>query len=474
MPFIPGETPGQNVLFPESLDDYVASDNPVRFIDAFVDSLDYEALGFRRSRPAATGRPAYAPRDLLALYIYGYLYKLRSSRVLERETHRNVELMWLLRKLRPDFKTIADFRRDNGKAIRKACREFTVLCRKLDLFGAELVAIDGSKFRAVNNRDRNFSQERLRQNIARIDERIADYLKLLDTTDKEERPRSEPDAKLAEKIAMLRDRLDEARVLLGYMEERKMSEVSLTDGDSRRMLSGPVTEVCYNAQIAVDTKNHMIVVDDVTNEPVDKQQLAPMALATKDLLESETFEVVADKGYSSTGQLKTCLENGIVPYVPHPHTSANRNRGLFTKDDFRYDSSEDVYVCPAGEKMTFRLQREELGRPVRYYKTPACNTCDLRSRCTGAKRGGRRITRHADEAVIEQTDQRLAGRPDMMLVRKKTVEHVFGTMKMWFDSRHFLTRGLDNVRTEFSLSSLAYNLRRALNLRGVEGLLAAL
>lgn len=473
MAFISGENPGQQVLFPGSLDDFVTTENPVRFIAAFVDSLDFEALGFRRGKPAATGRPAYAPRDLLALYIYGYLYKLRSSRTLERETHRNVELMWILRKLAPDFKTIADFRRDNGPAIRKACREFTLLCKKLDLFGAELVAIDGSKFLAVNNRERNFSQEKLRRIIAGIDERIANYLTRLDASDKEEQPRSEADAALGEKIAAMKERLAESRILLEYMEEKDLSEVSLTDGESRRMMAGAATEVCYNAQLAVDEKHHLIVADDVTNQAVDKEWLAPMALAANAVLETDNLDVVADKGYSSTAQIKTCLESQITPYVPRPHTSANEKHGLFTKEDFRYNAELDTYTCPAEQTLTFRGQHQEQGRPVRYYVTAACANCTLRSQCTRNKRGTRRISRHADEAVLEQTEQRMSARPDIMQRRKQIVEHVFGTMKRWFDSGHFLMRGLENVRTEFSLSSLAYNLRRVLNLRSVAELVEA-
>lgn len=475
MAFIPGENPGQQVLFPGSLDDYVTEENPVRFIAAFADSLDYEGLGFQRSRPATTGRPPYDPRDLLALYIYGYLYKLRSSRVLERETHRNVELMWLLRKLTPDFKTIADFRRNNGKAIRKSCREFTLLCKKLDLFGAELVAIDGSKFLAVNSRDRNFSQDKLRKIIASIDEKIAAYLKRLDSSDKEEKPRSASDEALAEKIAAMKERLAESRVLLEHMEEKKLTEVSLTDGESRRMISrGATTEVCYNAQLAVDTKHHLIVADDVTNQAVDKEWLAPMALAANDILQGDNLEVVADKGYSSTSQLKTCIDNNITPFVPRPQTSANDKLGLFTKEGFRYNPDSDSYTCPAGATLTFGRQLLEQGRPTRYYRTTACSTCPLRKQCTRNKRGGRRITRHADEAVLEATQQRMSDRPEMMLIRKQTVEHVFGTMKRCLDARSFLTRGLHNVRTEFSLSALAYNLRRVLNLRSLPELLKAI
>jgi transposase len=473
MGFIKGDNREQHILFPGTIDEFVSSDNPVRVIAAFVDSLDYETMGFRRATPAATGRRPYAPRDLLALYIYGYLNRIRSSRSLERETHRNVEVMWLLGRLTPDFKTIADFRRDNGPAIRQACREFTLLCKKLDLFGAELVAIDGSKFLAVNSRQRSFTQKRVRDVIAQIDGRIEEYLRRLNTTDREETNRSREDTRLAEKIAVLEERLAESRALLVQMEQTNANEISLTDGDARRMIVGPVTEVCYNAQLAVDDKHHLIVAEEVTNNPVDKEWLSAMALAANAVLEREGLEVVADKGYSSTNEIKTCLDHGIVPYVPRPHTSANRGRGLFTKDDFRYQPDQDVYVCPAGQKLTFRFQHVEKRRPIRYYATAACNGCPLRANCTRNK-DGRRITRHAEEAVLEDTEARLRQRPDMLLRRKSVVEHVFGTMKHWLASRHWLTRGLEHVRTEFSLTALAYNLRRAMNILGVPALLQAL
>ena len=473
MGFIHGENPDQQVLFPGSLDEYVTAENPVRFVAAFVDSLDLDALGFKRARPAATGRPPYAPRDLLCLYVYGYLYKIRSSRSLERETHRNVELMWLLRKLTPDFKTIADFRRENGESIRKVCREFTVVCKKLDLFGKELIAVDGSKFLASNNRRKSFTQDRLRETIAKIDERIADYLRLLDTTDRDETKIASGDSALSEKIAHLKDKVEEARVLLGYMEEKQMSEVSLIDPDARRMICGPVTEVCYNAQIAVDAKSHLIAAEEVTNQPTDREWLSKMAIAANDVMAAEHLEVVADKGYSSVAEVKKCLEANITPYVPRPSTSANLKLGLYTKEDFRYDAGEDVYVCPAGKKLTYRRTCEEEGRTIKYYGTAACKGCPVRDKCTRSKRNGRRITRHVDEALLEEMEQRLRTRPNMALQRKSTVEHVFGTLKRWRDERHFLTRGLNNVRTEFSLSTLAYNLRRVLTLRTVPELLQA-
>ena len=338
-----------------------------------------------------------------------------------------------------------------------------------------LIAIDGSKFLAVNSRERSFTQDRLRQTIATLDERITKYLARLDAADKEETPRRTEDAALAAKIAAMSERLEESRVLLGYMEETNKNEISLTDPDSRRMIVGPVTEVCYNAQVAVDATSHLIVAAEVTNDPVDKEWLSTMALGANQILGKDGLEVVADKGYSSTSELKTCLDNGIVPYVPRPLTSANQKLGLclYTKEEFRYEAGSDTYVCPARNALTFRFQAQEKGRPVRYYATQACDGCSLRSQCTRNKRG-RRISRHADEAVLEATERPLRKKPDMMLKRKSTVEDVFATMKRWLDSRHFLMRGPENVRTEFSLTVLGYNLRRVLNLRSVPALVGAL
>jgi transposase len=472
--YIEGVDRNQQTLFPAVLDDYIAADNPVRFIDAFVASLDLGELKFERAEAAETGRPGYDPGDLVRLYLYGYLNKVRSSRKLERETQRNVEAMWLLGRLTPDFKTIADFRKDNGAAIRRACREFTVLCKKLELFSGELVAIDGSKFRAVNNRSRNFNQEGLRKTIEEIDARVDEYLGRLDHEDAAEGVDSSPSAEvLKKKIESLRERREEARILLGYMEQEQIAEVSLTDPDSRRMKTGGVTDVCYNVQAAVDEKHHLIVADDVTNDATDREWLLPMAAEAKRILERDELVVTADKGYSSNDQVKECVDRNIIPYIPKPSTSANKKLGLFTKDDFRYDSENDLYVCPAGEKLTFRFEGVEKGRPIRYYTTAACKGCELRARCTRNKRT-RRITRHAEEAVLEKMYERVAARPDIIAKRKSIVEHVFGTMKRWMDQGFFLMKGLVKVRTEFSLTAFAHNLRRVLNLVSVGEMIAAL
>lgn len=476
MSFIEGLGRDQQQLFPEVLDDYVAEQNPVRFIDAFVESLDLRELAFGRAVAAGTGRPGYDPKDLLALYVYGYLYGIRSSRKLERETHRNVELMWLLRKLRPDFKTIADFRRDNGAALRKVCREFTLLCKRMDLFGAELVAIDGSKFRAVNSRDRSFPRARLEEMLGQINDRIERYLGDLDAQDDVETPPAGGGKEdLKQRLEQLREKRAQCQALLGQMERTGDREISLTDPDSRRMLVGGVTEVCYNAQIAVDAKHKLIVAEDVINQASDRYSLAPMARQAKEALGAEQLNVVADPGYTNGQQVKECAEAGIVPYVGEPNTSANKKLGLFTKSDFVYDSGTDTYHCPAGETLTFRFEgidRARRGRRARYYRTDVCTQCALKSKCTRNEQW-RRISRTPDEHFVEAMRARVASAREILRKRKSLVEHPFGTMKHWMNQRHFLTRGLSHVKTEFSLTVLGYNLRRVLTILTVPEMIAA-
>lgn len=476
MSFIEGVGREQQVMFPEVLDDYIVEENPVRFIDAFVESLELGALGFERSVPAETGRPGYAPKDLLALYVYGYLYGIRSSRKLERETHRNVELMWLLRKLRPDFKTIADFRRDNKAALRQVCRQFTLLCKRMDLFGSELVAIDGSKFKAVNSRERSFPRGRLEGMVERIDRRIESYLEQLDEQDESEGSQGAGDGeKLRDRIARLREKGAECQAMLEEMDRKGQNEISLTDPDSRRMPMGAGTEVAYNAQIAVDAKHHLIVAEDVINTPSDRYSLAPMAREAQQVLEAEKLEVVADRGYTNAEQVKQCDEAGIVAYVDRPKNSQNYKLGLFTKEDFVYDAEKDSYRCPSGQELTFLCEGFDgahRARRVRYYATNACPRCPLKPQCTRGKR--RRISRTPNEGAVERMQARLAAHRVILDRRREMAEHPFGTLKRWMGYDHFLMRGLESVKAEFSLAVLSYNLKRAMAILGVPRMIAAI
>ncbi len=467
----------QQILFPETLDEYVSPENPVRFIDAFVAKLDMAELGFERAVPAREGAPGYDPRDLLKLFIYGYLNKTRSSRRLERETHRNLEVIWLVRRLRPDHKAIAEFRRKHPKALKQVSKEFVLLCRKLDLFSAQLVFVDGAKFRAVNGKDRNFTVPKLQILLGRIDANIEQYLAAVEAQDAEEKEQpGATDPQLQEKLKAFQERKQEYEGYLKYLQESGESQLSLTDADSRLMKLHGDKKVCFNAQIAVDARHHLIVADDVTNEVNDEWQLAPMAIAAKEALEVKTLDVVADAGYHVGTQVVECEANKITPWVPKPKTSSkNEKKGLYTKEAFTYLVEQDAYRCPAGQLLDFSTQTEqEDGRILRYYANwPACAACPLREKCTESKQG-RRIMRTPEEPRLEAMAQRMEEKPGLMLQRKSVVEHPYGTMKWWWDGSYFLLRGLAKVRGEFSLMTLAYNLRRVLNLLGVECLLEAL
>ena len=474
MGFVKGVHRDQVVMFPESLDEYIADDNPVRFLNAFVDSLDLQALGFERAIPMERGRPPYHPGDLLKLYLYGYLNRIRTSRTLEREAQRNVEVMWLLGKLAPDFKTIADFRRDNGKPIRAVFREFTVMCRRLELFGGHLVAIDGSKFKAANSRDRNFTESKLKRLNQRAEKKIKRYLEELDKADEQEQDNEKPTAEeLQQKIDWLRGRKEVYADLQERMDQTGEGQVSLTDPDARSMKLGNSrgTEVAYNVQISVDAKHKLIVDHEVTNAGNDKNQLSSMAIRAKEALEVEALEVVADQGYYSSEEIKNCVEEAVVPYIRKPNTS--NNRGLFAREEFRYDGENDCYWCPAGKALPFSYQTTYRGQVVRDYIARDCSQCAIKAKCT-RRTDGRRIRRWVKEDLLEDMARRVQAEPDKVKCRKSIVEHPFGTIKRSMDQGYFLTRRLCNVRTEMSLTMLAYNIKRAVRLKGVQELIAAL
>jgi transposase len=462
----------QTLLFPESLEDYVAADNPVRFLDAFVTSLDLHALGFAKARCADTGRPPYDPAALLKLYLYGYLHRVRSSRMLQAECQRNVEVIWLIRKLSPDFKTIADFRKDNLKPLQAVARRFTLLCRKLELFGGELLAIDGSKFRAVNARDQNFNESKLQELIAHTDARLAEYFQKLDTADAAD-PAAVPldKVQLQEKIAALQEKRDWHSELLAELDDEQ-KQISLTDPDTRRMPAAQGNVVGYNAQLAVDAKHKLIAADDVTNEVNDLRQLAEVALEAKANLDLQQTEVVADKGYYNASEVSRCVEQNITPFIPKTDTSANTRQGLYGKSQFRYDAQKDVYVCPADQELTYRFSTFELGRGLKYYRASGCGSCPLKSKCTRNK-DNRTITREDNEYLMEAMAERMKAQPEKFKLRKQLAEHPFGTIKRWMGYTHFTLKGLEKVRTEWSLITLAYNFKRVLNLVNFEKLMAA-
>src|SRR5947207_2226621 len=474
--FVQGADRGQSTLLPECLDDWVADDNPVRVIDAFVAALDLAELGFGGVEPAGTGRPSYHPAALLKLYIYGYLNRVHSSRRLEREAGRNVEVMWLLARLAPDHKTIADFRKNNGLGIKKVCARFVEVCRKMGLLATASVAIDGSKFKAVNNRDKNFTRGKVERRRSQLEESVARYLAQLDTAD-----RQEPSETLELKKTRVKERLENLTVemaKLAAIEKQVLAspdqQVSFTDPDARSMAtSGRGSGVVgYNVQTAVDTKHHLIVTHEVTNVGTDRSQLASVARQTQATLEVTSLDVVADRGYFSSEEILACEEAGITVTLPKPMTSNSKAEGRFGKQDFRYLAEEDVYACPAGERLTYHFTNEEHGLVLRRYWTNACQSCAIKHGCTTGKE--RRITRWEHEHILEAVQRRLDQHPEKMRQRRETVEHPFGTIKARMGATHFLMKTLPRVAAEMALHGLAYNLTRVMNIMGVQPLMAAM
>jgi len=471
--FIEGVERTQSLLLPDCVEDYVGPDNPVRVVEAFVEQLDLRALGFAGCCPEATGRPAYHPAVLLKLYIYGYLNRIQSSRRLEQETQRNLELMWLCGRLMPDFKTIANFRKDNGPAIRGVCRQFVVLCRGLNLFSEALVAIDGSKFKAVNNRDRNFTSAKMKRRMVAINESIERYLKSMDTAD-----RAEPEVAalkkghLQGKIDALKQQMLELERIEQRMNDSAHKQVSLSDPDARSMNSREGGIVGYNVQIAVEPQHHLIVAHEVVTDGSDRDQLAPMAEQARQAIGATELTVVADRGYYKSEQILECTNTGITPLVPKALTSNSRAKGRFDKQDFLYLADVDEYHCPAGQRAIRRFTTVENGLTLHKYWSSACPRCPIRSQCTTSDY--RRIARWEHEAVLETMQHRLDRHPQIMRLRRETVEHPFGTLKLWMGAAHFLTRTLKRVRTEMSLHVLAYNLKRVMRILGFAHLMKAL
>jgi transposase len=474
--FVEGRDRGQATLFPECLADWIDENNPVQVIDVFVDELDLAALGFNGVTPEVTGRPSYHPSLLLKLYIYGYLNRIQSSRRLEREAGRNVEVMWLTGRLVPDHKTIADFRKDNGEAIRKVCARFIMLCRRLELFAGASVVIDGSKFKAVNNRDKNFTRAKMERRLAQIEESVGRYLDQLDSADRQEpsEARETKTTRLREKIAKLKEEVRRLHGLKARMLAAPDQQISLIDPDSRSMAtSGRGSGVVgYNVQVAVDTEHHLIITHEVTNVGSDRAQLARMAKQAKVTLEATNLDVIADRGYFSGEEILECDRAGITVTLPKPMTSNAKAEGRFGKQDFRYVTEEDVYVCPAGERLAYHYTTEENGMVLLRYWTNACQNCTIKHRCTTAKE--RRITRWEHENILEAVQRRLDEHPEKMRQRRETVEHPFGTIKARMGATHFLTKTLPRVASEMALHVLAYNLTRVMNIMGIGPLMAAI
>src|SRR5258705_6128757 len=478
MGYIRGSERGQHILFPSTLDEYIAESNAVRVIAAFVETLDFQKLGFVRGAAAETGRPGYDPRVLLGLYIWGHLNKVRSSRKLELECGRNLEAIWVLENLRPDFKTIADFRKDNGEPIKQTVVQFRVWCLSEDLYGRELVAVDGSKFKAVNNSERNFTRKKLARVIKREQERVEEYLKAIEAADQEEAkepPQPELSGKqLREKLSKLKERLIKHEQLQQTLKDSGASQVSLTDGDARLMKTSKGSDVCYNLQTVVDSKHKLIAAYEVTNDGNDLGQLANMAKQGQEALGVKEVTVLADGGYFDGTTIKECEDAGITTFLPPPQPAKARKRGVFPAAQFRYDEQRDRYVCHEGEELTLRGLEKARNKKYRIYRTNACGTCPLRAQCTTAKKHGRRMRRWLEQAVLERLQERMRGQPELLKERKKLAEHPFGTIKRAMDQGYFLMKGMKKVTTEVSLTVLSYNLKRVINIMGVEKMITSM
>lgn len=485
MEHITGTHREQITLFPEAVEDYIAEENAVRFLDAFVDSLDTITLGFEHANVSDTGRPPYQPRDLLKLYLYGYLNRIRSSRLLERETKRNLEVLWLLKRLSPDHKTISDFRRNNADALREVFKEFVRICKELELFSKELVAIDSTKFKAQNARDRVKDKQGLDKSIARINESITQYLQQLDDHDaRDDAPgRTESAAamtkeELRKKIASLQDqktRLEQAKTNL---DQSGNKYVSLTDPDCRLMKNQRVIQPSYAMHAAVDAKHSLIVDYELTQDAADNNHLSSIASAAKETLGVKTLTVCADAGYYDTVDLKACEDHQITTYVPVPEPKISKKTNVPTPeyyhDNFPYDPTSDTYRCPQGQTLHYYLDTHKPdGRRIRIYRTEACQHCPVRAQCTTSPRG-RYIYRWEHETILDRLKQRLVTKPEIVNRRKQIVEHVFGTIKDIWDYGAFLLRRLNKVASEAALMNLTYNIRRVLTILGTRNLIAYL
>jgi transposase len=470
--FIEGEARTQATLFPERLDDYICEDNPIRVIDIFIDNLNLTKLGFK-TIPADTGRPAYHPSTLLKLYVYGYLNRIQSSRRLEREAGRNVELMWLVARLAPDFKTIADFRKNNTKAIRLVCREFVQVCRKLDLFTDAFVAIDGSKFKAVNNRDKNYTQAKLKRRLDDIDKNINRYLEQIASADRQDDlATKDKTTRLETKIKQLKKEITQLNKIETQLQATPDKQISLTDPDARSMITRGTGIVGYNVQTAVDVKHHLIVAHEVTNVGHDRGQLNNMATQAKEAMATDELTIVADRGYYNGKEIKACEDAGYKTFLPKCQTSVNQAQGLFGKRDFIYHAEVDEYTCPANEHLIYRCSSQEKGKTIRRYWSSACPSCEIKYQCTKGK--NRRVSRWEHEAVLDKVNARIEHEPERMKARRETVEHPYGTIKHWMGYTHFQMRTLERVSAEMSLHILAYNLKRVMNIMGVGTLVEAM
>ena len=468
MSHITGQSRYQSALFPEVPDDMVARDHPVRVIDAFVDGLDLARLGFAKVEAEAMGRPPYLPGDLLKLYIYGYLNQVRSSRRLEREAERNVEVLWLINRLQPCFKTIAEFRKTNTTPLIGVCRAFIGFCRGQDLLGGELVAIDGTKIAAVASRKQVITPKKAAERAAALDRKIAEHLAAMDKADEEEDGAArEPAVDVTKALEALKERRAAVQAQAEMLARDGLKQLVLSEPDAKLMRTANGHHVAYNAQSAVDAKHKLIVAFELTNEGNDARQLHPMAEQATEALAVKTLTVVADTGYSSGEQAERCAASQITAIVPRPEPTNSSGEQYFARDRFTYDGASDTYRCPAGQIL--KLEAVQSNGTRSYVNLRACRDCPLRQQCT--KRSYRRVTHTKHEAAIDAMHQRAVSDPKWMNLRRELAEHPFGTIKWMLGHQRFLLRGLIKAKAELALAVLCYDMKRVVNLIGVPDLL---
>ncbi len=488
--FKTGASRDQASLLPARIEDYVAPDNPVRAIESFVCALDLAKLGFCHAGRGvqAMGQPPYNPADLLKLYLYGYINQVRSSRRLEREACRNLELIWLLKGLRPGYRTIANFRKENWKALKAVNRGFVLLARELGLVGGAVVAIDGSFFHGDASKASIFTRRRLAGQIAKLDQEIEAYGKSLEDNDAAEASQRGNNGSedgggdggdIGAKVSALMARRLRAQADLDRLEASGDTQLSLTDPDARLLVKGGQGVAGYNVQAVVDDKHKLIVASEVVNDSSDVGQLHAMAKAAKDAIEAEALQVLADEGYYSSTELKACEDDGIEVYVPVPEGNGRLAKaGRFSLKSFSYDAGTDAYHCPAGEllhPMKGRWRNTSGRTEIRYASRKAiCETCQLRARCLTPKAPYRTIGRWEHEDVLDRHRARMQGADELMRRRSAIVEHPFGTLKCRAGYRHFLVRGFNKVRGEWSLMALCYNFTRVLNILGFDRFVACM
>ena len=477
MRYIEGVNRKRRISFPEYIDDYITDNNPVRVIDAFVHSLNLKNLGFINDEMTDIGRPGYNPADMLKLFLYGYMNRIASSRRLETEAARNIELMWLLRKLKPDYRTIAEFRKQNKESIQNVFHQFVSLCKGWDLFGMELIAVDGSKFRACNSKKNNFNQKSLERKLKYIDEKLHEYMSELDQNDDNEVSNRMPDKEeIRKKVGELKKRKETYQCYQNELKNNGNTEISTTDPDARLMsVNNNGIDVCYNVQTVVDSKHKLVVDCDIINNPTDHGYLSKMGKRAKDVFEVDTIKVLADKGYYNTDDLKKCVKEGLITYVLKQVFSNATGEREFYSDRFKYDKERNKYLCPAGQELYLMRKSTvtEKTKKLMYKNVDACNKCQLKVKCTKSE-DGRMIIRSVDQDFLDIVDKRTEENKELYRKRQMIVEHPFGTVKRGWGFSYFLTKGLESVRTEVSLAFLAYNMKRVINIMGIENILKRL